>query len=114
MRSYKSLGQMIIDLPNLESGEWIFANTESWCRKPEDTKFYYIPWNYLQSLDDDQIYLDDEDMEMPLQIRCFGLRSWMLVSSLLYILANKVAGGHDAGWLVDEINFYRENDRFRT
>lgn len=105
---------MIADLPNLDSGEWIYANTESWGREPEDTKFYYIPWGYLQSLDDDQIYLDDEDMEMPLQVEGLGLRSWMLVSSLSYILANKVAGGHDTGWLVDEINYYRENDTFRT
>lgn len=114
MRSYNSLGQMIADLPNLDSGEWIYANSKSWGRQPEDTEFYYIPWDYLQSLDDDQIYLDDEDMEMPLQVEGFGLRSWMLVSSISYILANKVAGGHDTGWLIDEINYYRENDTFRT
>lgn len=114
MRSYSSLGQMIADLPNLDSGEWIYASTESWGREPENTNFYYIPWDYLQSLDDDQIYLDDEDMEMPLQVQDLDLRSWMLVSSLLYILANKVAGGYDTNWLIDEVNYYRENDTFKT
>jgi hypothetical protein len=114
MKSYDSLGKMIADLSSLDSGEWIYASIESWVQEPEDTSFYYIPWDYLQSLNDDQIYLDDEDMEMPLQVQGLGVRSWMLVSSLLCILANKVAGGHDANWLIDEINYYRGNDTFRT
>jgi hypothetical protein len=105
---------MIADLPNLDPGEWIYASAESWGKTPEDTNFYYIPWDYLQSLDDSQIYLDDEDMEMPMQVQNMGLRSWMLVSSLLYILDNKVSGGHNTNWFIDEINYYRENDTFRT
>ncbi|MEN4748826.1 hypothetical protein ABEH28_03500 [Pseudomonas sp. Ps21-P2] len=114
MKAYSSLGQVIADLSDLDSGEWVYANIESWGREPEDTDFYFIPWDYLQSLEDDQIYLDDEDMEMPLQVQNLGLRSWMLVSSLSYILGHKVAGEHDTTWLIDEINYYRENDTFRT
>lgn len=114
MKAYSSLGQLITDLPALDLGGWVYTNIASWVQVPESTNFYVIPWDYLQSLEDYQIYLDDEDMEMPLQVQNLGLRSWMLVSSLSYISANKVAKEHDTAWLINEINYYRENDTFRT
>ena len=38
---------------------------------------------------DEEIYLDEEDMEMPLVVKELNLKGWMLVSSLNYIVKNK-------------------------
>lgn len=114
MKIYSSLDQLFAGLYSFESGEWIYVNTDSWGRDPTNTNFYYIPFEYLESLDGDEIYLDDEDMEMPKQVQDLGLRSWMLVSSLLYIASKKAFVGNDSSWVVDEINYFRIHDTFRT
>lgn len=114
MNSYKSIDELIACLSLLEQGEWIYVNIDSWNNNPENTEFYYISWDYIQSLDDEEIYLDEEDMEMPLIVKELNLKGWMLVSSLSYISENKLSSGHDNRWFIDEINHYREYDTFRT
>lgn len=114
MNTYTSIDELIENLSQLEPGEWIYANINTWEARPEDTQFYYIPWDYIQSLEDDEIYLDEEGLEMPLAVESFSLKGWMLVSSLNYIVKNKSSGGHGNKWFIDEVNYYRENDSYRT
>ena len=63
---------------------------------------------------DEEIYLDEEDMEMPLVVKELNLKGWMLVSSLNYIVKNKSNDRDNNQWLIEEINYYREYDTFRT
>lgn len=114
MNNYKSIDELITNLSLLDQGEWIYVNLNSWSSNPGNTDFYYISWDYIQDLSDDEIYLDEEDMEMPLIVKELNLRGWMLVSSLNYIAKNKSNGGYDNKWFIDEINYYREYDTFRT
>ena len=44
-------------------------NLDAWRATPEQAVFYSIPETYLEELDDDEIYLDDEDLEMPLAVQ---------------------------------------------
>ncbi|NUF50019.1 hypothetical protein [Gilliamella sp. ESL0250] len=113
MNSFKSIDELIMNLYLLDQGEWIYANLELWNSDPKHTEFYYIPWDYIQDLNDDEIYLDEEGMEMPFIVQGLNLRGWMLVGSLDYIAQNKSNYGHDDNWFIDEINYYRANDTFR-
>lgn len=114
MQIYNSLSELIENIPSLPEKDWIYANLDSWGRSPEGTRFFHIPWSDIQDLEDDEIYLDDEDMEMPKSVEQYDLKCWMLVNQLSYILKNKIDKGEGDKWFVDEINFYRENDDFRT
>ena len=114
MNHYKSIDELIVSLPLLDQGEWIYVNLDSWENNPENTGFYYIPWNYIQDLNDEEIYFDEENMEMPLVVKELNLKGWMLVSSLHYIVKNKSNNRHNNQWLIEEINYYREDDTFRT
>lgn len=114
MRNYKSIDELIMSLSLLDQGEWIYVNLNSWNSEPGNTEFYYIPWDYIQDLDDDEIFFDEEDMEMPLFVKELNLRAWMLVSSLGYIARNKLNGGYDNKWFIGEVNYYREYDTFKT
>ncbi len=114
MNTYTSIDELIARLSQLEPGEWIYTNINTWEARPEDTHFFYISWGYIQSLEDDEIYLDEEGLEMPLAVETFSLKGWMLVSSLNYMVKNKKSGGHGNKWFIDEVNYYRENDTYRT
>ncbi|HCA7455591.1 TPA: hypothetical protein MX372_000279 [Enterobacter roggenkampii] len=114
MNTYISIDELIASLSQLEPGEWIYTNINAWEARPEDTHFFYIPWDYIQSLEDNEIYLDEEDLEMPLAVETFSLKGWMLVSSLNNIVKNKSSGGHGNKWFIDEVNYYRKNDTYRT
>ncbi|AYQ41347.1 hypothetical protein BLA9940_03597 [Burkholderia aenigmatica] len=114
MKSYNSLVELIEGIPLLPGKDWIYVNLDFWKINPEDSRFFHIPWEYIQSLDDDEIYLDDEDMEMPKAVESYNLRCWMLVNQLGYILENKAGSASDVKWFVDEVNYYRENDQFRS
>lgn len=114
MQVYNSLVELIECIPSLPGKEWIYANLDSWRGGPEEARFFYIPWDYIKNLEDDEIYLDEEDMEMPKSVENYNLRCWMLVSQLDYILRNKIDGKEGVKWFVDEVNYYRENDEFRT
>ncbi|MBC3949325.1 hypothetical protein [Pseudomonas folii] len=114
MHSYRSIHELFENLSLLDPGEWIYANIASWSSHPENTDFYYIPWDHIQNLEDEEIYLDEEDMEMPSTVRGLELRGWMLVGSLNHIASNNPVSGKDSKWIVEEINYYRDNDTFRT
>ncbi|HDT6507760.1 TPA: hypothetical protein QFV83_001055 [Klebsiella aerogenes] len=114
MNSYNSIDDLIDALPKLVQEEWIYLNIDLWLSEPEKVKFYYIPWGYIQDLDDNDIYLDEEDMEMPKPVESENLKGWMLVNALSYIVKNKINLKEDNKWLIDEINYYRKYDTFRA
>ncbi|MBN3824839.1 hypothetical protein G3O00_14600 [Burkholderia sp. Ac-20384] len=114
VKIYKSLIELIENIPSLPGKDWIYVNLNSWKRNPEESRFFYIPWDYIQDLSADEIYLDDEDMEMPKSVEKYNLRCWMLVDQLDYILKNKIAKREGVRWFVEEVNCYRENDEFRN
>ncbi|WP_124891724.1 hypothetical protein [Burkholderia sp. Bp9090] len=114
MKIYNSLLELTENIRSLPEKDWIYANVDSWRRDPEGTRFFYIPWNYIQDLDDDEIYLDNEGMEVPKSVEKYNLRCWMLVNQLSYILKGKVGENDNVKWFIDEVNYYRENDEFRT
>ncbi|MDN7892234.1 hypothetical protein QZM93_26835 [Burkholderia cepacia] len=114
MKTYNSLLELIENVQPLPGKNWIYANLDSWRDNPKGTRFFYIPWDYIQDLDDDEIYLDAEDMEMPKSVENYDLRCWMLVNQLNYIRKNRDDRGEGIEWFVDEVNYYRENDEFRT
>ncbi|KHK53001.1 hypothetical protein PI86_14500 [Burkholderia sp. A9] len=114
MQIYNSLLELIENIWSLSEKDWIYANLDSWRSDPEGARFFYIPWDYIQDLGDDEIYLDDEDMEMPKSVEKYNLRCWMLVNQLSYILKSKVGENYDLKWFIDEVNYYRENDEFRA
>ncbi|MDN7427244.1 MULTISPECIES: hypothetical protein [unclassified Burkholderia] len=58
--------------------------------------------------------LHHEDMEMPKSVENYDLRCWMLVNQLSYIKKNKDDRNEGVEWFVDEVNYYRKNDEFRT
>ncbi|WP_426339514.1 hypothetical protein ACN9MZ_24855 [Pseudoduganella sp. S-14] len=37
--------------------------------KPQKAEFYYVPWDYMQSLDDDEVFVDDDGLELPLALK---------------------------------------------
>ncbi|MBJ9749871.1 hypothetical protein [Burkholderia cepacia] len=114
MKIYNSLLDLIKGVQSLPGKDWIYVNLDSWRDNPIGTRFFYIPWDYIQDLDDDEIYLDAEDMEMPKSVENYDLRCWMLVNQLNYIKKNMDDRGEGVEWFVDEVNYYRENDEFRT
>jgi hypothetical protein len=114
MNGYKSLDELMASISSLDKGEWVYVNIKAWGDDPFNAGFYYIPWDYIQTLEDDEIYLDEEDMEMPLVVKELNLKTWMLIGSLAYISKIKNDNGFDNQWVVDEVNYYREFDTFRT
>ncbi len=114
MKIYNSLLDLIENVQSLPGKDWIYVNLDSWKNNPEGARFFYIPWDCIQDLDDDEIYLDAEDVEMPKSVENYDLRCWMLVNQLDYIKKNKDDRGEGIEWFVDEVNYYRENDEFRT
>lgn len=97
--------------PALRAGEWIYVNLDAWRATPEQAVFYSIPETYLEELDDDEIYLDDEDLEMPLAVQGLNLRGWMLAGDVQYIASR--LNGDDPAEFIAQVNHYREYDSFK-
>lgn len=51
---------------------------------------------------------------MPKSVEKYNLRCWMLVNHLSYILKGGVGENVNVKWFIDEVNYYRENDEFKT
>ena len=110
MEKFESIAQLIERVRLFRPQKWIYANPKTWEKNKKKTIFYYIPENYIQELEDDEIYLDDEGLEMPLNTKGLNLRTWMLVSNFIYIL-DKSQGSNKK--LIEGINYYREYDAFK-
>ncbi|WP_193014855.1 hypothetical protein [Proteus sp. FME41] len=113
IKTFLTLDALLASLSTLESNEWIYTEIATWNSHPDQAIFYYIPWDYLQELPDDEIYLDDEGMEMPKIVEDKNLRGWMVIDDLALFYQTQQAQQKTLQWVIDEINYYRENDAFR-
>lgn len=113
IREYKTLESLLASLSALEQNEWIYTNIKKWNNNPESAVFYYIPWDYLQELDDEDIYLDNEDLEMPKSLESKSLRGWMVVCDLALFYQKQQEHEKTLQWVIAEINYYREYDTYR-
>ncbi|WP_109419523.1 hypothetical protein [Proteus terrae] len=113
IQKFETLSELLSSLSTLESNEWIYTEIAIWDRDPNKAIFYYIPWDYLQELPDDEIYLDDEGLEMPKVVEDKNLRGWMVVCDLVLFYQTQQAQQKNLQWVIEEINYYREYDAFR-
>ncbi|HCH49109.1 MAG TPA: hypothetical protein DEV59_00120 [Proteus sp.] len=113
IKKFQTLSDLLASCSTLESNEWIYTEIVTWNSHPDQAIFYYIPWDYIQELPDEEIYLDDEDMEMPKIVEGKNLRGWMLICDLSFLYQTQQERRKDLSWTIDEINYYREYDAYR-
>ena len=87
MVHFKSISDLIAGLSKLKQEAWIHTDMMVWLSNPERADFYYVPWAYLQSLDDDEVFENDDGDELPLVLKDKNLKEWMLVNVLADIAA---------------------------
>jgi hypothetical protein len=112
MEYFKSILDLLAGLKNLEQEAWIHTDMRVWLSNPQKADFYYLPWDYMQSLEDDEVYENEDGAELPLDLSDKNLREWMLVNVLARIASSidwKAAGVKE---FVDQVNHYREFDTF--
>lgn len=113
MEYFKSISDLFAGLEKLQQEAWIHTDMQVWRSNPEKADFYYLPWDYLQSLEDDEVFEDDLGVELPLALKDKNLKEWMLVNVLAQIAKSidwKVEGLKE---LIDQVNYYREFDTFK-
>jgi len=67
----------------------------------------------MESLEDDEVFVDDDGLELPLVLRDKNLKEWMLVNVLTRISNSinwKIEGSQE---FIDQVNYYLEFDTFR-
>lgn len=109
MKQFNSLSELLNNLHHLDNNEWIYANLDLWYQNPKDCVFYYITDAYIDDLSDDEIYLDDEGLEMPILVQGLNLRNFFIVGDLVHIYDKN---GNDIQKTISQINHYREFDGF--
>jgi hypothetical protein len=113
MERIENIQQLVKTLPQMESEQWIFTNVNKWNSTPEDCVFYYLPWDYMQTLDDDEVCENDDGAEIPVQLKDENLKEWMLVGSLKQIARSVNQKNVELNDFVQRINHYREFDTFK-
>ncbi|GJI98274.1 hypothetical protein RugamoR57_49920 [Duganella caerulea] len=113
MEYFQSISDLIAGLENLEQEAWIHTDIGIWLSNPLKADFYYLPWDYMQSLDDDEVFVNDDGLELPLVLKDKNLREWMLVSVLAHIADSVHRKGEDVGEFIEQVNHYREFDTFK-
>jgi hypothetical protein len=104
MQHFETIDKLIESIAGLKQEQWIFANIESWKSNPRSTDFYYIPWDYLQTLEDNEVFVDDDELELPASLKEKHLKEWMLVNVLSHI-ADKAGSSPDkASNFIDMVN----------
>lgn len=113
MEYFESIRDLIAGLSKLTPEEWVHTDMKVWLSCPQKADFYYLPWDYMQGLEDDEVYVDDDGVELPLVFKDKNLKEWMLVNVLAHIASSidwKVGGVKE---FIEHVNFYREFDTFR-
>ena len=113
MEYFESISSLISGLKKLKQEAWIYTNMEVWLSNPQKADFYYLPWDYMQSLDDDEVFLDDDGVELPLALKDKNLKEWMLVNILTHIADTIGWKVDDVNEFIDQVNYYREFDTFK-
>ena len=111
--TYTSINELFDNLSDLAQREWIYANIDTWNNSPKNTKFFYITWEEIQDLNDDEIFENADGAELPIALRDDSPKEWMLVNVLTHI--HEVhAGRFNVDVLIEDINYYRKFDTFKT
>lgn len=113
MEHFKSVSDLIAGLRKLKQEAWIHTDMSVWLSNPEKADFYYLPWEYMQSLGDDEVFEDDDGAELPLVLKDKNLKEWMLVSVLAHIAGTVNPKMDFVGEFIDQVNYYREFDTFK-
>lgn len=113
MEYFQSISDLIDGLKNLKQGAWIHTDIGIWLSNPLKADFYYLPWDYVQSLDDDEVFVDDDGLELPIVLKDKNLTEWMLVNVLAHI-ANSINWKNEGvKEFIDQVNYYREFDTLK-
>lgn len=74
-------------LPTLEpENEWIYVNPSAWDSNPLSVDYYFIPERWVWALPEDEVFTDDEDMEMPREVEGLGLVTFKTIFDLKHLL----------------------------
>lgn len=109
---FSSVSDLIASLNGLKQEAWIYTNMEVWLSNPQNADFFYLPWDYMQSLHDDEVY-EDDGVELPLALKDKNLKEWMLVNLLAHIAKSIDWHAEGAKEFIDQVNYYREFDTFK-
>jgi hypothetical protein len=113
MEQFRSILDLISGLKKLNQEEWIHADVEIWVSDPQRVEFYYLSWDYMQRLEDHEVFVNDDGLELPFGLKDKNLNEWMLVNVLTHIADTinwKMDGVKE---FIDQVNFYREFDTFK-
>lgn len=113
MEYFKSISDLIAGLRELKPEAWIYADMELWLSNPRKADFYYLPLDYMQSLDDDEVFEDDDGVELPLALRDKTLKEWVLVNVVAHIAKSVDWKTEGVKEFIDQVNYYREFDTFK-
>jgi len=110
---FKSIPDLIPSLKRLKQEAWIHTDMEVWLTNPEKADFHYLPWDYMQSLDDGDVFVDDDGMELPLALKDKNLKEWMLVNVLAHISNSIDWKSEGSQEFIRQVNYYLEFDTLR-
>ena len=110
---FEGISDLIARLKALKQEAWIHTDMEVWLSNPQKADFHYFPWDYMQSLDDNEVYVDDDGMELPLALKDKSLKEWMLVSVLTHISNSVNWEIEGLQGFIDQVNYYLEFDTFK-
>lgn len=113
MEYFKSISDLIAGLKKLKQEAWIHTDMEVWLSNPQNADFYYLPWDYMQSLEDDEVYVDDDGVELPVALEDKNLKEWMLVNIINHIADSIDWNNEGVKEFIDQVNYYREFDTFK-
>lgn len=109
----QSISDLIAGLKSLKQEAWIHTDIKVWRSNPQKADFYYLPWDYMQSLEDDEVFVNDDGLELPLDLRDKNLKEWMPVNVLAHISNSinwKMEGPQE---FIEHVNYYLEFDAFK-
>jgi hypothetical protein len=110
---FKSISDLIAGLKSLKQEAWIHTDMEVWRSSPQTADFHYLPWDYMESLEDDEVFVDDDGLELPLVLRDKNLKEWMLVNVLAHISDSINWKSDGSQEFIDQVNYYLEFDTFK-
>lgn len=65
-----------------ESDDWIYINAKKFNTDLVGCTYYYLPEDWIATLPEDEVYTDDEGLEMPVSVKGLDLKGWLLASDL--------------------------------
>lgn len=94
---FPSLAALIDSVDSiLDEDDWIFVNIDEFDSDPLVSNYYYISADWIRSLPEEEVFIDDEGFEMPVKFRDRGLRAWKVVGDLKFLIHASSAGGDSA------------------